>query len=290
MKKSKNAPVRLLVETSPAVRHMALKRGRLFAVGENIPVRKMPAPTKDKSWLKAEVNAIAGKSAWDLAHELADKSAREHGQATFVEPEVSSRSDQSRYLRLLNPGRTTSPGRSGRKNSSIDAFGGMAGLQMAPGLQMAQGMPGRRHKGTRANMYGNIPALMSPRSPFNTSPGAHVGGGMGMGLPAIPDPLAGIMPELPGGMFGAHDDVEGYGQEPSIDLELVRKAFESARRWTELSSAKQEMYVIEAAWLLSLSGKGKHVFDSASLLLELKEMPGISKALLVLIATIGTAG
>lgn len=248
MKKT-NTTIRMLVETSAAVSHLALKRGRLFAVGSNIAVRSLDSPTKLK-WLCAQV-PCRGKRPWDQAHEIADKTERELGQAAFVEPDGACSTGESRYSTLVNP-QLPAPLRAPRPGNPLD----IAGLQNG---SKRFGVPGPS-RGARSS------------SPF----GPNVGG-----MPGIPDPLADIMPQIPGDVFGQSQNAfaEHLGDSAAMPVDLVRKTFEALPQWSGLSTAKQEMYITEAAQLLASSRNTGHAIDSSSLLESLKCTKEISGAL-----------
>lgn len=246
MKKTNNT-IRLLVETSVSVKHLALKRGRLFAMGANIPVRALASPSKLK-WLSAELPA-SSKKPWDQAHEISEKTERDLGHAAFVEPEVAG-IGESRYSRLLHPRLPISP----RVPQSRHPMS-------VPGMGQRFGLPGR-HSATRS------------RSPF----GPNVGG-MGMTMPGIPDPLADIMPQIPGDVFGGNTVAEPFGVCDRAPVDLVRTAFEGLPQWTSLSPAKQEMFVTEASQLLASSKETSVAYNPESLLESLKKMSEISGAL-----------
>lgn len=250
MKKTDNT-IRLLVETSATVKHLALKRGRLFAVGSNIPVRSLATPTKQQ-WLSAELPAN-NKKPWDLAHEIADKTKRDLGQVAFVEPDVAG-NGESRYSRLLHPHLPATPRAQRQSPMNIPEFG----------------LPGR-------------PAASRTNSPFGPTVGG-AGMGMNMNMPGIPDPLAGIMPQIPGDVFGGNTLAEPFGDSDRASVDLVRKSFEALPQWSGLSTAKQEMYVTEAAQLVASSENTLYALDSDSLIESLKNIAEISGALLKFIS------
>jgi|AGTN01.3.fsa_nt_gi hypothetical protein len=257
MKKTNNS-VRFLVETTAAVKHVALKRGRLFAMGASIPVRSLASPSAQK-WLSAELPA-GNKKPWDQAHEIAAKTERDLGHAAFVEPETSG-IGESRYSRLLHPRLPAQP-RAQRSRSAMNT----------PGMGDRFGLQGR-HSAARS------------KSPFGPSfGGISTGRGMGMNIPGIPDPLADIMPQIPGDVFSGNTIPEPFGDSDGVPVDLVRKAFEGLAQWSSSSPAKREMFVTEAAQLLASSKESSPVYNSESLLESLKKSAEISGALLKFIS------
>lgn len=255
MKKTNNT-IRFLVETTTAISHLALKRGRLFAVGSSIPVRSIATPGKLK-WLCAYLPS-GSKKPWDQAHEISDKTQCELGQAAFVEPDAVAEGGESRYSKLMNP-RQPSPLRSARSGKTTQT--GLANRFGVSGLQ----------RGTR------------PSSPFGPNV-AGIGMGVNMGMPGIPDPLADIMPQIPGDAFGGNTLAEPFGDSDRVSIDLVRRALEVRPLWSGLTAAKQEMYVTEAAQLLASSKDAPFAFNSELLLESLKTMSEISGALLKFIS------
>lgn len=253
----KKTTVRFLIQTSAAVKHLALKRGRLFAVGSNITVGSLASLLGQNVWLSAELPA-GSKKAWDIAHELADKVARDLCQAAFVEPDTADSACRSRYSQLMNP-RPPAQGTLNRPR----ARSGM----IIPGLANNFGLPGGRHAGARS------------MSPF----GANVGG-MALSVAAIPDPLAEIMLHIPDEVFGGITEPEPLSDSDRMPVDLVREALEKLPQWSEFGTAKQEMFVTEAAQISASGDSARYDFDTDLLLESLRNAPEISGMLLKLIS------
>lgn len=258
MKKT-NTTIAMLVEASAAVSHLALKRGRLFAVGSNIAVRSIGSPTKLK-WLCAQV-PCRSKKPWDQAHEIADRTERELGQAAFVEPDAG----ESRYSRLVNP-QLSAPLRAPRPGNPLDIPG-----NSSKRFLLSARTPGLISRGARSS------------SPFGPEAGA-------MGMPGIRDPLADIMSQISSDIFGQNAIPEPFGDSGRTLIDLVRKVFEALPQWSGSSIGKQQMYVTEAAQILASSKNTGYAFDCNSLLESLKNAPDISGALARFISKDPAAG